>query len=348
MSLSCQHNVPHKRKVHITGPLSNGNRWIQSPGPVINVECISISWHHHKENRVDVIASTALILRSVLSVPKSWVDLVHVLLQSIDLIICSRPTGTNCWVGKTNECCKKYGIRKYEVSISLNFELSQISNGVIFNCIFFIRYIINPSSCYGVPFPNLRTFNSWSGYAYTKNTKTNDVLITKWWNNLFFITDLRRDIILLWFATKMCCNYVTYSLCQANCKAEILTLYLLTLMKYMCYYHSSTQGLHSLWRPRLIGIGIPNINLRRSSDCLWVIMGIPIPAGVRWRLFSQWRPRSGTGWSPSTRKSRSRYSKLSILYMPGHQQPHYWPSFPGIFQPQHQKCWQNETEKGTS
>ena len=36
-------------------------------------------------------------------------------------------------------------------------------------------------------------------------------------------------------------------------------------------------------------IGIPIINLRRSSDRLRFIIGIPIP--VRWRLFSKQRPR---------------------------------------------------------
>ena len=48
------------------------------------------------------------------------------------------------------------------------------------------------------------------------------------------------------------------------------------------------QGLHSTRRYRLIGIGIPIINLRRSSDRLGFIMGIPISA--RWDLFSEQRP----------------------------------------------------------
>ena len=50
----------------------------------------------------------------------------------------------------------------------------------------------------------------------------------------------------------------------------------------------SVQGLYSLRRCRLISIGIPIINLRRSSDRLRFIMGIPIP--VRRRLLSEKRP----------------------------------------------------------
>ena len=46
-----------------------------------------------------------------------------------------------------------------------------------------------------------------------------------------------------------------------------------------------TLGLYSLRRRRLISIGIPIINLRRSSDRLRFIMGIPIP--VRQRLLSE-------------------------------------------------------------
>ena len=45
------------------------------------------------------------------------------------------------------------------------------------------------------------------------------------------------------------------------------------------------QGLYSLRRHRLTGIGIPMINLRRSDDRLRFIMGIPIP--VRRRLLSE-------------------------------------------------------------
>ena len=48
---------------------------------------------------------------------------------------------------------------------------------------------------------------------------------------------------------------------------------------------SKHQGLYSLWRRRLISIGIPIINLRRSSDRLRFIVGIPIP--VRRRLLSE-------------------------------------------------------------
>ena len=46
-----------------------------------------------------------------------------------------------------------------------------------------------------------------------------------------------------------------------------------------------TLGLYSLRRRRLISIGIPIINLRRSSDRFRFIMGIPIP--VRRRLLSE-------------------------------------------------------------
>ena len=51
------------------------------------------------------------------------------------------------------------------------------------------------------------------------------------------------------------------------------------------YHESQIQGLYSLRRHRLISIGIPIINLRRSSDRLRFIMGIPIP--VRRRLLSE-------------------------------------------------------------
>ena len=50
------------------------------------------------------------------------------------------------------------------------------------------------------------------------------------------------------------------------------------------------QGLYSIIRCRLIGIGIPIINLRRLSDRLRFIMGIPIP--IRWCLLSEYRPWS--------------------------------------------------------
>ena len=46
-------------------------------------------------------------------------------------------------------------------------------------------------------------------------------------------------------------------------------------------FNSSLQALHSPRRHRLIGIRIPSINLRRSSDRLMFIMGIPIPVTRR-------------------------------------------------------------------
>ena len=52
-------------------------------------------------------------------------------------------------------------------------------------------------------------------------------------------------------------------------------------------------GLYSLRRRRLISIGIPIINLRRSSDRLRFIMWIPIP--VRRRFLSEQRPWC---WAP--------------------------------------------------
>ena len=47
----------------------------------------------------------------------------------------------------------------------------------------------------------------------------------------------------------------------------------------------STLGLYSRRRRRLMGIGIPMINLRRSDDCLRFILGIPIL--IRGRLRSE-------------------------------------------------------------
>ena len=52
--------------------------------------------------------------------------------------------------------------------------------------------------------------------------------------------------------------------------------------------NNCSQGLYSLRRHRLINIRIPIINLRRSSDRLGFIMGIPIP--LRRRLLSEQRP----------------------------------------------------------
>ena len=56
--------------------------------------------------------------------------------------------------------------------------------------------------------------------------------------------------------------------------------------KFMVFPHAAyaNLGLYSL-RRRLISIGIPIINLRRSLDLLRFIMGIPIP--VRRRLLSE-------------------------------------------------------------
>ena len=62
-----------------------------------------------------------------------------------------------------------------------------------------------------------------------------------------------------------------------------LTVFICTFSTY------KDLGLYSLRRRRLTGIGIPMINLRRSSDRLRFIMGIPIL--IRQRLLSKQRPR---------------------------------------------------------
>ena len=68
------------------------------------------------------------------------------------------------------------------------------------------------------------------------------------------------------------------------------------------------QGLYSLRRRRLIGIGIPIINLRRSSDRLRFIMGIPIP--VRRPILLTW-----INFNPSTdKKPHGKYSVDDIIY----------------------------------
>ena len=60
----------------------------------------------------------------------------------------------------------------------------------------------------------------------------------------------------------------------------------------------SPVGLYSLRRTRLIGIGIPMINMRRSSDRLRFIMRIPIPVRGGWGCEVSWgghhRPRGKT------------------------------------------------------
>ena len=77
--------------------------------------------------------------------------------------------------------------------------------------------------------------------------------------------------------------------------STVLTVTLKWTMGYLVWYHMALhmewqlqdigQVLYSLRRPHLIGIGIPIINLRRSSDRFRFMMGIHIP--VRQRLFSQ-------------------------------------------------------------
>ena len=67
----------------------------------------------------------------------------------------------------------------------------------------------------------------------------------------------------------------------------------------LTYWH---LGLYSLRIRRLISIGIPIINLRRSSDRLRFITGIPIP--VRRRLLSEYRPWTGQ-MSPIVMHKRS-------------------------------------------
>ena len=60
------------------------------------------------------------------------------------------------------------------------------------------------------------------------------------------------------------------------------------------------QGLYSLRRRRLTGIGIPIINLRRSDDRLRFIMGIPIL--IRRRLLSEYWEALEPVWNTSDRK----------------------------------------------
>ena len=72
------------------------------------------------------------------------------------------------------------------------------------------------------------------------------------------------------------------NLCKATEKAAMHC----TLPKIHCIYASHisgdiSHGLYSLGRQRFIGIGFPIINLRRPSDRLRFIMGIPISAKRR-------------------------------------------------------------------
>ena len=64
------------------------------------------------------------------------------------------------------------------------------------------------------------------------------------------------------------------------------------LLRHLSNWCQSTLllGFYSLRRRRFISIGIAIINLRRSSDRLRFIMGIPIP--IRRRLLSEKRPWS--------------------------------------------------------
>ena len=70
-------------------------------------------------------------------------------------------------------------------------------------------------------------------------------------------------------------------------------------------------GLYSLRRRRLISIGILIINLRRSSDGLRLIMGIPIP--VRRRLLS-WREAQVSKFFPNTIAVANVYRSSSCGY----------------------------------
>ena len=77
----------------------------------------------------------------------------------------------------------------------------------------------------------------------------------------------------------------------------------------------SSLGLYSLRRRRLISKGIPIINLRRSSDRLRFIMGIPIP--IRRRLLSEERPWEVSG---PVKKTRLSYQYSIWIY---HVQSHH-------------------------
>ena len=71
---------------------------------------------------------------------------------------------------------------------------------------------------------------------------------------------------------------------------------------------ADTQGLYSLRRPHLAGIGIPIINTRRSDDCLRFIMGIPLPIKVScW-----WR---GPGVTPLSHTSPMASCRLTSWHL---------------------------------
>ena len=82
----------------------------------------------------------------------------------------------------------------------------------------------------------------------------------------------------------ICCLYFHYEGCPwatyCVCFTSLAFLYNRASCMLVMY-----QGLYSLKRRRLISLGIPIINLRRSSDRLRFIMGIPIP--VRRHLLSE-------------------------------------------------------------
>ena len=75
-----------------------------------------------------------------------------------------------------------------------------------------------------------------------------------------------------------CCQYI-FDWCWDCIYVQFRAVYILGR------YTAVLLGLYSLRTRRLISIGIPIINLRRSDDRLMFIIGIPIP--VRRRLLSE-------------------------------------------------------------
>ena len=86
-----------------------------------------------------------------------------------------------------------------------------------------------------------------------------------------------------------CPTMVSLSSWQSQGRGCLFVVILQVRLVFRWWWRSSWPriqlGLYLLRRHRLISIGIPIINLRRSSDCLRFIMGISIP--VRRRLLSE-------------------------------------------------------------
>ena len=101
--------------------------------------------------------------------------------------------------------------------------------------------------------------------------------IGPFWQDTLDITDITKDFQLIFHLSN---------------RFAIQLIVLCTVIFHRCSLDSfridHTLGVYSLRRRSLISIGIPIINLRRSSNRLRFIMVIPIP--VRRYLLSEWRP----------------------------------------------------------